>query len=106
MAHTLLLPQLNAEHLPRGLLITTKYAGPTDSKGSRIVATCKRDNETTFRATVSYDDTHGQLDAHYKGALAVLRKIEEQNEYYAFTIQAVGNCADGYAFVTLANPRP
>ena len=105
MAHTLQLPQLDANDLPRGLLITTKYVGPTDFKGSRIVATCKRDNDTTFRATVSYDDTHGQLDAHYEGALAVLRKIEAQNEYFAFTIQSVGSSADCYAFVAEAHSR-
>jgi hypothetical protein len=105
MAHTLLLPQLDSNDLPRGLLITTKYVGATDTTGSRIAATCKRDNDTTFRASVSYDDAHGQLDAHYRGALAVLRKIEAQNEYFAFQIQAIGNCADGYAFITAARLR-
>ena len=102
MANTLRLPQLDSSDLQRGLLITTKYVGPTDFKGSRIVATCKRDNDTTFRATVSYDDTHGQLDAHYLGALAVLRKIEAQNDRYDFQIQSIGSSADCYAFVTSA----
>jgi len=106
MANTLLLPQLNSNDLQRGLLITTKYVGATDSKGSRIVATCKRDSDTTFRAYVAYDDMHGSLDAHYLGALAVLRKIEAQNEHFAFTIQSVGSAADTYAFITEAHPRP
>jgi hypothetical protein len=105
MAHTLRLPQPAAETLGRGLLITTRYSGATDRRGSRIIATCKRDNDTTFRAEVPYEDLHGQLDAHYQGALAVLRKIEAQNDRASFTIQTVAASADCYAFVTEAHYR-
>lgn len=39
-----------------GPTIITRYLGATDHKCSRIVATCKRDRETTWRAVVPYDD--------------------------------------------------
>jgi len=102
----LLLPQPTAETLPRGLLIETRYRGATDTEGSRVLAICRRDNETTFRASVPYDDGLGQLDAHYQAAIACLAKIEVANEHFAFTIQAVANTAAGYGFVTLAHARP
>jgi hypothetical protein len=105
MTTALLLPQPAADSLPRGLLIETRYVGATDTKCSRIVAICRRDSDTTFRASVPYEDSHGQLDAHYRAALACLLKIEAQNEYFAFQIQAVGNCAHGYAFITDTHPR-
>lgn len=101
----LLLPQADAYSIPNGGLITTRYVGATDRKGSRVAATYKRDSETTFRAVVPYDDEHGQLDAHYRAALAVLRKVEADNGRYAFSIQAVGTCADCYAFITMAHCR-
>lgn len=105
MTAPLRLPQPPAEQLPRGLLIITRYQGATPARGSRIQATCKRDSATTFRASVPYDDTHGQLDAHYQGALALLRRIEAQNDRLSFTIQAVGNSHIGYAWITEAHAR-
>jgi hypothetical protein len=33
----------------------TRYAGPTNTRGSRYVASIRRDNERTYRATVHYD---------------------------------------------------
>ena len=104
-APRLLLPQADAYSIPRGGLIITRYLGPTDHKGSRVAATYQRDNETTFRAVVPYEDEHGQLDAHYRAALAVLQKVEADNGHYAFSIQAVGENADHYAFVMCAHCR-
>ena len=102
---SLLLPQADVYSIPAGGLIITRYVGPTDHKCSRVAAIYKRDNETTFRAVVTYNDEHGQLDAHYQAALAVLRKVEADNDRFAFSIQAVGTCADCYAFVMCAHCR-
>ena len=41
----------------------------------------------------------------YQGALACLAKIEAQNAFYSFTIQAVGSTDRGYVFITAANDR-
>ena len=104
-SHTLRLSQPSPDSLPRGLAIETRYAGLTDTRGSRIIATCRRDSETVFRTVVPYDHGCDCLGAHYQGALACLRKIEAQNKFYSFTIQAVGSTADGYVFITLASDR-
>ena len=39
----------------RGLIIKTKYLGPTNYRGSRIKALHKRDNERTFSKTIDWD---------------------------------------------------
>ena len=100
---SLRLPQPPSDSQPRGLLVTTRYLGPTDMRDSRISATCRRDSDTTFRAVVAYDYSTDVLGAHYAAALACLRKIESQNAYYAFTFQAVAPTEHGYAFVTHAS---
>jgi hypothetical protein len=89
-----------ASELPRGLAIVTRYLGPTDCKGSRIVATCRRDSDTVFRAVVSYECGLDSLDAHYQGALACLAKIQAQNDRFVLSIQCVGSQHDCYVFIT------
>jgi hypothetical protein len=96
-------PPAPAWQLPRGLAIVTRYLGPTDCKGSRIVATCRRDSETVFRAVVSYDSGLDSLDAHYQGALACLAKIQAQNDCLRLSIQSVGAAHDCYVFITKAD---
>ena len=101
--HTLRLPQGPAHKLSRGLAIETKYIGPTDHKGSRIGAVCRRDSETVFRAVISYDYGLSCLELHQQAALAVLRKIEAQNDSFSFTLQAVAPTERGYIFITQAH---
>lgn len=36
-------------------VVRVRFAGPTDYKGSRWIASMRRDNERTYRATTSYD---------------------------------------------------
>lgn len=36
-------------------VIRVKYAGPTDTKGARWIASMRRDNERSYRVTVGYD---------------------------------------------------
>jgi hypothetical protein len=100
-APVLALSQPAFHDLPRGLPVVTRYVGATDTKGSRIIATCKRDDVVTFRASVSYEN-HG---SHYEAALACLRKIEAQNDYFCFRFQAVASTCDGYIFTTEALPK-
>ena len=102
MNHVLRLPQPAADDLARGLIVETRYLSPTDTRGSRIKATCKRDSSTIFSATVPFSHESSILAAHYQAALEVLRKIEAQNEHYSFTYQAVGGTERGYVFITLA----
>ena len=60
--------------LPTGVMIRVRYLGPTDHRGSRWVATCKRSADQVFRAVLPYE--HDGSD--YRGqhaALACLAKI-------------------------------
>jgi len=54
--------------------ILTRYLGPTNSRGSRIVATA----EGGHRATVPYD--YGARDPHAIAALALCQKLGWKGE--------------------------
>jgi hypothetical protein len=99
------LPQPDINDIPTGLAIVTRFHAMTDHRDARIIATCKRDNETTFRAVVDHDPRLTGAAAHYVAALAVLKKIELQNDFFSFTIQAVGCTADCYIFIADTHPK-
>ena len=65
--------------LPRtitcGLTITTKFLGPTNYKGSRVSASHKRDNETTYRAIVDWRHDCDTEQNHQRAAQALLNKL-------------------------------
>lgn len=63
---------MNYHDLPSGYLVTVKYLGATNSRGSRWKATYRRDRDTVFSATIPYDHP----DDHYKAAQAVLKKVD------------------------------
>ena len=94
------LSQAPASDLARGLAIETRFLGPTDHRGSRVVAVCRRDSETVFRATVSYYYEGSPLDCHYEAALACLMKIEAQNDCFSFRFQCCTATERGYLFIT------
>jgi hypothetical protein len=100
-APALSLAQPAFSDLPRGLPVVTRYVGATDCKGSRIIATCKRDGMVAFRAVVSYKSR----ESHYEAALACLRKIEAHNNYFSFRFQAAAITCDGYIFTTEELPN-
>lgn len=53
--------------------ITTKYSGPTDTRGSRVTAT----DGDGHRASVPYDDsTGGSQGAHRRAALLLCKKMD------------------------------
>jgi len=55
-----------------GPCIVTRYLGPTNYKGSRIVATHKRDNETTWRKVIDWDHSLDSSANHQAAAQALL----------------------------------
>lgn len=55
-----------------GPIIITRYLGPTNHKGSRIVATHKRDSEQTWRKVIEWDNTHNAEENHQAAAQALL----------------------------------
>ena len=64
-----------------GVIIETRFIGPTDTKGSRISAVCKRDSERTYRKTVEYDHRRNSDDNHLAAAEAVMAIMETDLAY-------------------------
>ena len=55
-------------------MIVTRYLGPTNCRGSRVKATHKRDSETTWQATVSWDYSLDPWANHQVAAEQLLGK--------------------------------
>jgi hypothetical protein len=76
--------------------ITTKYHGPTNTRGSRITA----DDGDGNRITVSYDHSASMgADVHSQADIALCRKMNWKGELIA------GATKDGYAFVFATSDR-
>jgi hypothetical protein len=70
------------------MLITTKYLGPTDTKGSRIKASCELGT-----VTLSRDHALGVYENHEAAARALAAKVGITGQF------ASGSVSDGYVFV-------
>jgi hypothetical protein len=53
-------------------VIITRYLGPTNALGSRVVATHKRDAETTYRKVVAWDHALNGPDNHRAAVEALI----------------------------------
>jgi hypothetical protein len=71
--------------------ITTKYAGPTNTKGGRIIAT----TESGIRHTISYPHELTIEQGHRKAAEELAAKLKWPGKLVA------GGLKRGYAFVML-----
>jgi len=71
--------------------ITTKYIGPTNTRGSRIKASAAAGS-----ITISYDDSLNTEHAHTKAAMALVNKFGWPGTYY------IGGMPNdkGYVFVS------
>lgn len=58
--------------IPCGPIVITRFKGPTDSRGSRIIATHKRDSDVTFRRTIPWDHSLSPEQNHLAAAEALL----------------------------------
>lgn len=79
-----------------GPVIVTRYKGPTDHRGSRAVASHKRDNETTHRASVSWDPALSAEANHERAARACLAKCDFSEPLH---LVARGHDQDAYHWV-------
>ena len=70
--------------------IVTKFAGPTNTRGSRIIATCQ-----AGRKMVEYDHSLGTLENH--GAAA--KKLAEKVNWHGLWIGGGLPSQDGYVWV-------
>ncbi len=85
----------------RGLIIKTKYLGPTNYRGSRIKAIHKRDNERTFSKTIDWDYALESPDNHYEAAKALMDNWEFKEYHPNMKIVSMGWDHDHYYFVVV-----
>tara|TARA_R100001163_G_C5042448_1_gene180324 strand:+ start:713 stop:1024 length:312 start_codon:yes stop_codon:yes gene_type:complete len=83
----------------RGLIIKTKYLGPTNYRGSRIKALHKRDNERTFSKTIDWDYALDSPDNHYEAAKALIKEWEFKEYHSNMKIVSMGWDHDHYYFI-------
>ena len=59
-----------------GLTIETRFLGPTNTRGSKISAVCKRDSDRTYRKTVNYQHSLNGSENHEAACLALIEKMD------------------------------
>jgi hypothetical protein len=55
-----------------GLTIETRFIGPSNVRGSRISAVCKRDSDRIYRKTVNYQHALNGSDNHESACRALI----------------------------------
>jgi hypothetical protein len=84
-----------------GPVIITRYAGPTYSLGSRVIASHKRDSETRWTARLSWDPALNSETNHKAAAEALLRKWPLGEGQDAFFLIACGHDHDHYYWTAI-----
>lgn len=79
-----------------GPVIVTKYCCATNSKGSRILATHKRDNDTTWRCYRDIDNALSNEENHLEAAEKLLARWPYEN---TLKIVGRGHDANNYYFL-------
>ena len=64
-----------------GFTIETAYHGPTDTRGSRISATCKRDSDRIYRKYVSYQHELNSPENHLAAAKELMAVMDKELAY-------------------------
>lgn len=82
-----------------GPVIVTRYKGPTDHRGSRAIASHKRDSQTTIRAAVSWDPALSTEANHEAAARACLARCNFSEPLH---LVARGHDSDSYSWVFCA----
>lgn len=89
--------QLSSAELLAGPMIVTRYLGPTEHRCSRIKATHKRDNDTTWSATISWDHALNSEANHQAAAEQLLTQWPYETR---LRIVGRGHDADAYYWLT------
>ena len=63
-------------HAPALATITTKYLGPSNTRGARVKATCQAGN-----VTMGWDYDHDQDENHRAAAVALAAKVNWDENY-------------------------
>ena len=85
------------------IAIHTKYIGPTNTRGARIKATCVRDKDSKWTASVSFEYAADSETRHSLAAKALLAKfaLGLQEE----TLWCCGNTLDNLGYVFAIYPE-
>ena len=79
------------------IAIETRYVGPTNFRGSRIVARVM-ESLPTRKITLSYDDALGSSENHRVAAIALIRKLGWTSAN-GYGVWVEGASERGYIFV-------
>ena len=88
------------------IAIFTRYHGPTDTRGARISATCRRDNQTTWKVSIGFDHA---LDCESRHALAAQALIDKHMAPVSpgmLRLMLCGNTSDNRGYAFAVNPEP
>ena len=64
-----------------GITIETAFLGPTDTRGSRISATCKRGSDQTYRKFIHYSHSCSSEQNHEHAAIALMEAMDADTAY-------------------------
>lgn len=70
-----------APTIQQGLIIETKFLGPTDHRGSRVVAVCKRASDQTYRKTIDWRHAFSSDQNHESCCRQLMALIEEDLQF-------------------------
>jgi hypothetical protein len=87
------------------MAIFTRYHGSTDTKGARITATCRRDNQTTWKVSIGFDYA---LSCEHRHALAARALIDKHVAPFSrgkLRLMLCGNAPDNKGYVFAVNPE-
>ena len=87
-----------------GITIATAFLGPTNTKGSRISATCKRDSKKTYRKVIGYSHGYSSEKNHEHAAIALMEAIDADTTYdgaepFRIVARGWGGSDAGYDFI-------
>lgn len=85
-----------------GPVIVTKYCGATGKRGSRVLATHKRDGSETWRCYVDFDDGLNSEENHLAAAQKLLESWPYKN---SLKIVGRGHDASNFYFLCCASSK-
>ena len=85
--------------IARGFTITTKFLGPTNTKGSRVAARYARDNERVWKATTYWNHA---IDAEQNHQACAQQLINDLNEDRRLYFESIGAADEAGTFEIVA----
>ena len=84
-------------NLIQGPIIRTRFLGPSNTRGSRIVAEHKRDSDTKWRKIIPKHYGSSDWENHRDAACALIHESPMRD--WQVVLVACGHDADGYFWI-------